>query len=270
MSVQRETRMVVLGRALAAALAVGACGEDRPAAGNVTGGEGGAGSTACPLDEEDRARAEAAIGQAVAEASWITTQTHGIGAFASRAFGFGIPFATVGALFSASLAEACVEAKTFDEYCSGAEEGGSGPDTCSQMECLEAGKLQVTTWFEPLPFTTVAEPGPGEVEVRQARQTATFTEHDDETVTIEWQTDLGVVPPDADALTITETGSAAVGGPSHEEVVGLVIVNGLTGEPLSLEFEFGEEGVSGSATVDGDEVLELTNDGPVWSASCSQ
>jgi hypothetical protein len=237
---------------------------------DASGGEAGGGSAECPLDAAARDRAETVMEQAVAEASWITTQTHGTGVGADRAFGFGIPFGTLGALYAASILEACTEAKTFDEYCSGSDSGEPGPESCSQLECLEAGTLQITSWFKPLPFTTAAYPGPGEVEVRQARQTAAFTDEDDGSVAIEWTTDLEVVPPGADALTITESGSAIAGDAAHEETHGQVSVDGLTegGAPLVLDYERGSEDVSGTATIGGEQVLELTNDGPVWSASC--
>jgi hypothetical protein len=240
-------------------------------AGETSAGAGGGGSGECPLSAEERDRAEIVIQQALAEASWITTQTHGAGVGASRAFGFGTPFTTVGVLFAATLAEACVEAKTFDEYCSGSDEDEPGPGPCSQMECLEAGKLKVKTWLEPLPFTAPAEPPPGDVEVRQAQQGVTFTEETDGSVAIEWTTNFEVVPPDAGTLSITETATGTVEAMAHEDVAGQVTVGGL-GEgtdALVLHYNVGAEGVSGVATIAGEQVLELKEDGPVWLASCA-
>lgn len=259
------TREVAGGASVAGEENGGDAGADQ------SGGAGGAGPSGCALDAEGRTSAEIALQQTVAETFWITTQTQGTGVRASRGFGFGIPFTTRGALFTASLTEECTAAKTFDEHCSGSEDEEPGPEACSRLECLEAGKLQITTWMKPLPFTEIAYPSPGEVEVQEARQTVTFTEQEEDIVSVEWTTDLEVVPPDADAVTIAEMVTATVGDPSRDRVDGHVTVAGLGGTAgvLSLDYQFEEGEVSGSAAVAGDHVLDLTIDGPVWSAGCS-
>jgi hypothetical protein len=254
--------------------AVGGDGSGGAVAGQ--GGDPGAGGNAggtgnCPLGATARERAEAIVNQAVSEAGWITGQTHGSGEFASRGFGFAIPLTTVGSIVAITLVEQCTEPKTYDEYCD-----MSQPDLaatpCSQLECLAAGELGTTLWFEPVPFTTPADPPDGNVEIVTAEQSATFLEQADESIVIEWNTDFELVPEDEDAITIAETGTATANPSSGEaQAEGTITIAGLTGSngDLVVEYVASAEDRSGAGTVDGQEVFTLTHDGVAWSDACS-
>lgn len=250
----------------------------------VGGGHGGSGGLAgadnaggasgdCPLDEVARTRTEAIVRQSLAEAAWVTNQTHGVGMFASRGFGFAIPSTTVGSIMSLTLAEACTGPKTFDEYCQPADPGleaAAGP--CSQLECVAAGELAISLWYDPLPFTTPEDPPPGAVEVTQAEQFVEYTEQEDGSVTIGWATTLELMPSESGAITIGEAGNAVAAVEAGESsAAATVTIGGLSARAdLVVEFESSAAGATGVGTIQGEQIFEVTHDeGVVWGEACS-
>jgi len=235
-----------------------------------TGSDGGTATTECPLEAPARAQAELLPQQAIGELAWISSQTHGAGAGASRAFGFGVPFTTSGALAVASVLEACTAEKRFDEFCSGGDEQNPGPRHCSQMECTGAGELVVNTRLDALPIEVDAEPPPGVVEIRQARQSATFTEEDAGGVALEWTTEFDVTPPGSEPLGIAHEG-AGTATDDGATVASELTVDGFASSeaPFVLRLEWSADGPSGSGSVGAREVLELTEGNPAWLGNCA-
>jgi hypothetical protein len=234
------------------------------------GGSGGAGLIECPLDALARARIEVITTQAVNEAGWIVNQTHGVGQFASRGFGFAIPLTTVASILSITLMEECVGPKMFDEYCPPAEASGSEASPCSQLECLGPSELGTTLHFDPVPFTAPLEPPPGDVSIRSASQTAVFTDQEDESIAIEWATEFQLLPEGETELTITHSGTASAGAAAQVPAIGTIAVDGIAvgSGPLEIDYSASAEAVSGTGTLDGQEVLTLTHDGVLWSDPC--
>lgn len=236
----------------------------------AVGGSSGAGSTECPLDAAARARIEAITSQAINESGWIVNQTHGVGQFASRGFGFAIPLTTVASILSITLMEECAGPKTFDEYCPPAEASGAEASPCSQLECLGPSQLGTTVHFDPVPFTAPLEPPPGDVSVLGASQTAVFTDQEDESIAIEWATEFQLLPEGETELTITQSGTATAGEAATASATGTIAVESIVAGsgPLQIDYSATAEDVSGTGTLDGQEVLTLTHDGVAWSGPC--
>jgi hypothetical protein len=249
------------GTASAGETAVGGGGDGNSA--------GGAGLADCPLDELARARTEAITMQAINEAGWIVNQTHGVGQFASRGFGFAIPLTTVASILSITLMEECVGPKMFDEYCPPPEASGTESSPCSQLECLGPSELGTTLHFDPVPFSAPLEPPPGDVSVLSASQNAFFTDQEDESIAIEWTTEFQLLPDGETQLTITQTGTATAGA-AEVPAMGAIAVDGIVvgREPLQINYSATAAEVTGSGTLEGQEVLTLTHDGVVWSGPC--
>lgn len=231
---------------------------------------GGAGLTECPLDDLARARTEAITMQAINEAGWIVNQTHGVGQFASRGFGFAIPLTTVASILSITLMEECVGPQMFDEYCPPPEASGTESSPCSQLECLGPSELGTTLHFDPVPFTAPLEPPPGDVSVLSASQQAVFTDQEDESIAIEWTTEFQLLPDGETQLTITQSGTATAGAPAEVPAIGAIAIDGIVvgSGPIEIDYSATAAEVTGTGTLDGQELLTLTHDGVVWSGPC--
>lgn len=236
----------------------------------AAGGSSGASPTECPLDAAARARIEAISTQAINEAGWIVNQSHGVGQFASRGFGFAIPLTTVASILSITLMEECAGPKMFDEYCPPAEASGAEASPCSQLECLGPSQLGTTVHFDPVPFTAALEPPPGDVSILGASQTAVFTDQADESIAVEWATEFQLLPEGETELTISESGTATAGETATASATGTIAVEGIVvgSGPLQIDYSATADEVSGAGTLDGQEVLTLTHDGVVWTGPC--
>lgn len=206
--------------------------------------------------------------RATAQSAWIVAQTHGNGMFASRAFGFALPFTTAAALSAATLMQACDGEMAFDEYCTLPDEVQPAPGNCSQLECLASGVLQITSRIHPLPATLPAAPPPGDIEFEQAHQTATFTEEADGSISIEWTTVFELTLADGTGLRLSETADALVGDAGPERNAGQITIEGLSPASLVIDYTTAADDTTGTGTLSGEQVLEVTHDGVVWTGAC--